>query len=674
MSTKYSGGLITKNPVTPAGPYQNGAAPGVWTVEQALQYTKQGIWPIAGNQDPTNIYIEYLFSTYLYTGTGASQTITNGIDLSTKGGLVWLKARNQAYQHGLFDTVRGASKGLVSNTTAAEATFTSLTSFNTDGFSLGSDYNGGATYASWTFREQPKFFDVVTYTGNGVDGRAISHNLGSAPGCIIVKRTDSTSNWNVYHRQAGGSGAAAFWGRLNTTDADTDLENVGPSGTPTTTFLVYDASLGLDSCNINGATYVAYLFAHNAGGFGLTGTDNVISCGSVATTNSQQDVSLGYEPQWILWKRADSTGSWWMFDTMRGLVVDGGSGTGDKALFAELANAELGTAGIDPTATGFQLSAGWGAGTYIYIAIRRGPMKVPTSGTKVFKPVSQNGAGTVTTGFPVSLVIAQKPDGAGANWQDRLRGGSTNSYNVLYSYSTNAEASGTGAGYGFDNNTGYVDAFNSSAPRAYWNFQRAPSFFDEVCYTGTGSARTVAHNLTVAPELMIVKSRNTNDWAVYNSASSATQAMYLNATTAAFTLNTFWNDTAPTSSVFTVGTRSQTNESGINYVAYLFATCAGVSKVGSYTGTGSTQTINCGFGAGGSRFVLIKRTDSTGDWYVWDSARGMVSGTDPSLLLNSTAAEVNANSIYTISTGFQIVSTAAGINASGGTYIFLSIA
>ena len=137
--------------------------------------------------------------------------------------------------------------------------------------------------------------------------------------------------------------------------------------------------------------------------------------------------------------------------------------------------------------------------------------------------------------------------------------------------------------------------------------------------------------------------------------------------------SSYWNNTAPTSSVFTVGTDGGTNASSTNYVAYLFASLPGVSKVGSYTGTGTTQQINCGF-TGGARFVLIKRTDSTGDWYVWDTARGMVAGTDPSLLLNSTAAEVNANSVYTTGVGFQIVSTAAGINASGGTYIYLAIA
>jgi hypothetical protein len=117
------------------------------------------------------------------------------------------------------------------------------------------------------------------------------------------------------------------------------------------------------------------------------------------------------------------------------------------------------------------------------------------------------------------------------------------------------------------------------------------------------------------------------------------------------------------------------NQSGDTYVSYLFATCAGVSKVGNYTGTGTTKQIDCGFAAG-ARFVLIKRTDSTGDWYVWDTARGIVSGNDPYLLLNSTAAEVTSTDyIDAYSAGFELSSTApAALNASGGTYIFLAIA
>jgi len=144
------------------------------------------------------------------------------------------------------------------------------------------------------------------------------------------------------------------------------------------------------------------------------------------------------------------------------------------------------------------------------------------------------------------------------------------------------------------------------------------------------------------------------------------------------TSSAYWNDTAPTASVFTVGTNYRVNNSGDTYVAYLFATCPGVSKVGSYTGTGATQTINCGFTTG-ARFVLIHRIDSgSNDWYVWDSARGIIAGNDPYLLLNSAAAEVTSTDyIDTYSAGFEISSTApAAINssASGATYIFLAIA
>jgi hypothetical protein len=151
--------------------------------------------------------------------------------------------------------------------------------------------------------------------------------------------------------------------------------------------------------------------------------------------------------------------------------------------------------------------------------------------------------------------------------------------------------------------------------------------------------------------------------------------MFLNTTAAAGTFGSYWADTPPTSTGFTVGNYQDTNASTLTYVAYLFATCAGVSKVGSYTGTGTTLQVNCGF-TGGARFVLIKRTDSTGDWYVWDTVRGIISGNDPYLLMNSTAAEVtNTDYIDSYSPGFELSSTApAAINANGGTYIFLAIA
>jgi len=118
------------------------------------------------------VFIEAVFSTWLYTGNGSTQTITNGIDLSTKGGLVWMKGRSGATDHALYDTTRGATKDLVSNSTAAETTqSTGLTAFNTTGFAIGTlakINTNAATYVSWSFRKQPKFFDIVTFTAPGV--------------------------------------------------------------------------------------------------------------------------------------------------------------------------------------------------------------------------------------------------------------------------------------------------------------------------------------------------------------------------------------------------------------------------------------------------------------------------------------------------------------------------
>jgi hypothetical protein len=118
------------------------------------------------------------------------------------------------------------------------------------------------------------------------------------------------------------------------------------------------------------------------------------------------------------------------------------------------------------------------------------------------------------------------------------------------------------------------------------------------------------------------------------------------------------------------------NGSADTYIAVLWATVAGISKVGSYTGTGSDLNVDCGFSAG-ARFVLIKRTDASSDgWYVFDSERGIVAGDDPYFLLNSTAAQVtNTDYIDPLSSGFTVTSSApAGLNASSGTYIFLAIA
>jgi len=633
-----------------------------------------------GGEEAT--YVEDVFSTYLYTGNGSTQTITNGIDLAGEGGLVWIKQRSATRDNLLFDTSRGATQRLFSNLTLAQSQDTqSLTAFNSDGFSVGSDSGcniSAGTYASWTFRKAPKFFDVVTYTGNGVAGRTVAHNLGSEPGFIIVKRTDSADEWFCYHRSLSANNVIY----LNLTNATNSAPNMWNNTAPTDSVF----TLGTDSgVNGSGRTFVAYLFAHDAGGFGDDGEQNVISCGSFTTDGSANaTVNLGWEPQFVIAKRSSNTGAWCIQDNMRGFTAQPTSYSSNPILFANSSDQEItgGANTLQMTSTGFTTdNVSYNANsTYIYIAIRRGPMKTPESGTEVFAPVAYTGNGgtlqTLTTGFPVDMMLdLERPTTGDKYLTDRLRGSSA------YLKTSGPDAEGTGFVFGLDNNTGVdITSYFNTSGRTYIfpMFRRAPGFFDVVAYEGNGTAgRTVAHNLGVAPEMIIVKARDYSGgrpWPVYHSGMGNTKFMYLNTIDAEST-NTWWNDTTPTSSVFTVGSNSVVNFSGTNYIAYLFATLAGVSKVGSYTGTTSDLNVDCGFSAG-ARFVLIKRTDSTGDWYVWDSVRGIVAGNDPYLLLNSSATEVTSTDyIDPYSAGFTVTSSApAALNASGGTYIFLAIA
>jgi hypothetical protein len=624
-----------------------------------------------------------VFSTYLYTGNGSSLTITNSIDLSTKGGLVWLKSRSEATENLLYDTIRGTYNYLISSSTGAQTNGspTGVSSFNTTGFGVagttigGGTNANGTTYASWTFRKQPKFFDVVTLNSSTT---TYSHNLGSTPGCIIAKCTDASgAYWVVWHRSFANT--TNNYLSLNTTDAVDNFTNAWPSA-PTSTQFSINPNLWA-----NGTTGIAYIFAHNAGGFGLTGTDNVITCGSfTSSAGGLATVNLGYEPQWVMVKGSSAVTNWQIMDTMRGFVV-GAANAGTKYLNANSSSAELDTPPYGLTNTGFDFNGASNI-TYIYIAIRRGPMKVPTSGTSVFAPALGTSASTIptfVTNFPVDLGFYHSRANV-ANWflSSRLQGGGT-----LNTNTTLAEAA-PDANYAFDSNTGWGKNFNSD--RASSNFRRAPSFFDEVCYTGNGGINNIQnHALASSIGMLIVKRRDSaGNWSVFAQESGGNYSYWnssgtgtgqgLNGNGAATGTNYSGFNTYLTSASFNaaqIAGSNDINASSATYVAYLFATCAGVSKVGSYTGTGAAQTINCGF-TGGSRFVLIKRTDSTGDWYVWDSARGIIPSNDPYLLLNSTAAEVTGTDyVDTTSVGFDITSTApAAINANGGSFIFLAIA
>lgn len=680
MSDKrYEANIIRTTAVEPANNLETTSAPGVWSLDEVMELQKKNKWPTVGN---TTTDVDDVFSTFLYDGTGSAQTITNGIDLSGEGGLVWLKARTDVNEeHNLYDTERGATKRLISHESFAESTESqALTSFNSNGFSVGTvnmANKSGHDFVSWTFRKAPKFFDVVTYTGNFTAGTTISHNLGQTPGMIIFKDTSNTRNWYIYHRSLGKSTFLSLDQTIASFSNTFMLNNTDPTSTE---FTLGEAT----NTNANGATYVAYLFAHhnNDGEFGPNQDQDIIKCGSFTTdANEDATIDLGFEPQFVMFKRTDSSsgGDWNVYDAMRGMQGDFLS----QAALLEwnTSDAEDNTTNrIAVTPTGFKIDNYGANRSYIYMAIRRGPLAQPTSATNVFA-IDNAGGGppTFTSGFPVDMSI-YKNVGSSGDWNlfDRLRGDSKE----LNTNSTNAESSNAGTYYNQDLMTG-IGTNTGTATDAYqWMWKRAPSYFDVVAYTGTGSARTLNHNLGVAPEMIWLKQRNTSQsWDVYHAGidASAPQDYYvqLDTTGARSNNSNRWNDTAPTSSVFTVGTAASVNGSGDTYIAYLFATVAGVSKVGSYTADGNAQNIDCGFGSG-AKFVLIKRSDSTGNWFILDTARGIVAGNDPLLELNSTSAQDSGyDNMDPYNAGFTITAyggTSPYLNISGATYIFYAIA
>lgn len=315
--------------------------------------------------------VSEVFSTDLYTGTSPSgQTITNGLDLSTEGGLVWIKSTNTAAQHVLFDTERSTNAWLETNSTVNEQTHSSVSglTYNTNGFSIIANTDNlfahhnssGKNYVGWSFRQTPGFFDIITYTGDGVAGRQISHSLDATPGMIVVKKyIGSSANWRVWHRSTGDDSTLT----LNTTAATVSTDAYVRTA-DNSTFTVGSSG----DVNALGNSYIAYIFAHD------DTSKSIIKCGSYAGNGSTTGpiVNLGWDPQYLVVKNISVTGSWLIFDSARGIQSPGN----DSRLLVESSTSVAATTDwLDLTGTGFQLKSNsshinQNTSTYIYIAIR----------------------------------------------------------------------------------------------------------------------------------------------------------------------------------------------------------------------------------------------------------------------------------------------------------------
>ena len=618
----------------------------------------------AGSAGGDNLFVEDVFSTFLYAGTGSSLAINNGLDLSGEGGLMWIKGRDGAYYHKWYDTERGIQYAIESNTTDANQTEAQgVTAVGSSGFTLGTDGNtnsSGAAMSSWSFRKAAGFCDIVTYTGNGQTSQTISHNLGSTPKMMIMKCTTHVTEWYVYHASLGANNFLQLHSTVYAQAYTGAFNNTAPTDTQFT--------VGNDSAiNASGRTYVAYLFGDDAI-FGEDGDEQICKMGTATLGGSgtgEVSINLGFEPQFVLLKTSAVSENWLLVDTMNGAPVFPSS---QNYLSPNTSSANASYSFLNITSTGFNLANLGLNRTYIYMAIRR-PMKVPEAGTEVYFQTTANAGTTLNTGFVPDFWIGGATAGNGGTGSqfvmDRLRGAK------YLATSTAALEVGTNDPFnGFPTNTFMNNSQGGN--RVEWIFRRASQFMDVIAYTGNGTAgATQAHNLTVVPEFIIWKNRTgTNDsWISYwSTLGVGNYLLGFNTTTASGT-GSLVNSTAPTASVITLsGQGWNVNNNGSNYIAYLFATLAGISKVGSVVHSGTTN-VDCGFSAG-ARFVLVRRTDASGGWYVWDTARGIVSGNDPYLLLNSSAAQVtNTDYIDPLASGFTLTSS-----FTAGTYIFLAIA
>jgi len=312
------------------------------------------------------------FNTVTYTGNGSTQSI-GGVGFQPD--LVWIKSRSAATSHKFTDVVRGTTKGVASNTTAAGTTDANgLTAFGSDGFTLGTDSvynNSGATYVAWCWKaggaavtntdgsitsevsaNVDAGFSVVKYTGNAIYPSSIGHGLNATPNIVINKNTTGVVNWHIYSSMLGYTSSLVLNQTASTYTGITDWG----SSPDSSLFYVNEFVT-----NNNGSTYISYCFAEKAG-FSKFGSysGNGSDTGPTVTTD--------FEPAFVMIKRTDSTGNWVILDNKRDT-----SNPIDKTLNPNLLAAESTANDIDFNATTFQLKStnadtNANTATYIYMA------------------------------------------------------------------------------------------------------------------------------------------------------------------------------------------------------------------------------------------------------------------------------------------------------------------
>ena len=650
------------------------------------------------------------FTAVLYTGNGTSISITG---VGFQPDLVWIKVRSTTNSHSLTDSSRGNNLVLQSNEQAAEAS--GQITLDADGFTIGNGNalrnSNGATYVAWCWKADGGTTTAGTGTGgvssvthqlngkagfcitkftSGSTGGTATHGLDSTPDFIIMKAINSTQAWWIWHNSFTSGNDYL---QLQTDGGQGSSVNVW-NGTPP------DASkVTLGAWNSQGFQYIMYAFKSVAGYSSIGSyTGNGSATGPIENT--------GFEPAFVMIKRTDSIDDW--------IVVDNKRNTTNSRynyLMPNSSAAENGSASgtINPLvnflSNGFQIAATWGAvnnngSLYVYMAFAADPSAAPVLADSFANKLWTGNGGTQSItglGFSPSWVWAKRRSATEDNaWFDILRGVERQ----ITSNKTNAQNTTTNAISSFDSDgwtTGANNALNTSGQTYVawnWKINPMPSINTDgtiqsivsanqaagisiVKWDGTGSASTVGHGLSAAPEIILTKRLNgSGDWYSFSTfLNSGTNPAYnfikLNSSDAEIVNGSsggsIWNSTSPTATVINVGTTLSGSTSD-NYIAYCFTSISGFSKIGSYTGTGVARSISgLGFAP---NWVLLKEIDGVDSWEIFDTSRGAGNV----LYANGDNAEVTtaSNQLSSFdSDGFSLGS-ATSVNESGKTYLYMA--
>ena len=616
----------------------------------------------AGSQRLT---VDDVFSVNTYRGSSGAVAIKSGVNLAAHNGVVWTKDAKEWDDHNLRIGSSGWNRELKPNSPAAMVNSTHSITPSATGHTVAAGDESvnypGALHCSWTMRVAPKFLDVVSYTGNGASARNIAHRLGVTPGLIMIKRVDEASDWSVYHKDLHDR---IYYGGFLLLHSASEVIGHLPTEVFASAATAAQFSIGSNGAvNASGGQYVALVFAHDPT------ADGMIACGVYETPAGSIVATLPWEPQFVMTKRADASGNWLITDSKRGAGAAPGI---SWTLSPNLQNQGASNTSTQFNQDGFVTFPGGGAGVHVWVAIRGGASRKKLTAPEVFDTVLYNGSSASQDIRSSTLKDADlgiwfcRNNDYERGFVDRIRGeGATfdpasgaaqevNAWSLAMDLDGSMRAPST-----WYNVTGEQNGI--------WMFKRARGFFDIVRYQGNDADRMVPHRLGVQPALWIIKrltAGGISDGLFTAGMADAPGQIYEGTASES---SGAWGS-APTVGAFRLAT-PWLNSLSSSYVAYLWANCPGVSRVGRWTGTGADVNIDCGF-SGSARFVMF-RAVPTGAWWVVDAARGIATASSPVAFLASASRDQAGALIKPYAGGFTAHGLASPI---GQQFIYLAIA